>query len=109
MVTAASGSLPQQGRQFTHGYEVYFEKATVLYESFMGMPVTVLTEDGNVEHPEIPNLDDIQVFANELTEATNAFQNNQVSPMLDGILARDALVLCHKELESIHKRAQVQI
>ena len=32
MVTAASGVIAQQGRPFTHGYEIYLEKATLLYD-----------------------------------------------------------------------------
>ena len=29
VVTAASGVIAQQGRPFTHGYEIYLEKATL--------------------------------------------------------------------------------
>ena len=109
VVTAVSGVIYQQGRPFTHGYEVHFENATILCESFMGMPVTVLTQDGKVEKPELPNIDEIRVFANELTEATNAVKSGQPSKMLDGQLARDALLLCHKEIEAINTRERVSI
>lgn len=109
VVTAVSGVIHQQGRPFTHGYEVHFEKATVLCESFMGMPVTVLTEDGKVEKPELPVIDDIQTFVNELTEATNAIKTGKPSPILDGQLARDALVLCYSEIESINLGKRIEI
>ena len=107
VVTATSGVIMQQGRPFTHGYEVHFEKATILCESFMQMPVTVLTEDGKVEKPELPNYDEIQVFANELKEATDAVRAGKPSKMLDGQLARDALALCHTQIESINTRKRV--
>ncbi len=109
VVTATSGVIMQQGRPFTHGYEVHFEKATILCESFTGMPVTVLTEDGQVVKPELPNYDEIQIFANEMKEASGAVAANEPSKMLDGQLARDALALCHYQIESINQRKRVEI
>ena len=59
VVTAASGVIAQQGRPFTHGYEIYLERATLLYdfaviggEPVLAMPVTVLTADGKVRTPD---------------------------------------------------------
>jgi len=109
VVTARSGVIYQQGRPFTHGYEVHFEKATLLCESFMGMVPTVLTEDGKVEKPELPGFDEVQIFANELTEATQAVRSNTPSAILDGQLAKDALTLCHCQIESINRNAKVEI
>ena len=50
IVTAASGVIAQQGRPFTHGFEIYLEKATLLYdfavlggEPVLATPLTVLT------------------------------------------------------------------
>ncbi len=60
-VTAASGVIAQQGRPFTHGYEIYLEKATLLFdfaviggEPVLAMPVTVLTADGRIERRRSP-------------------------------------------------------
>ncbi|MDO5581233.1 MAG: Gfo/Idh/MocA family oxidoreductase [Planctomycetia bacterium] len=100
-VTAASGCIMQQGRPFFAGYEVQFEKATVLFDTWSGKPLTVLNEDGSVETPEIPNVDDVGNFAFELTEVRDSFANNRNSSILDGSLAADALAICHKEIESI--------
>src|SRR5690606_3298940 len=54
-VTATSGVIRQQGRSFTHGYEIHLEKATILYDfSVIGdepkttTPATLLTADGKV-------------------------------------------------------------
>ncbi len=109
VVSATSGCVMQQGRPFTHGYEVHFEKATIFCESFTGTPVTVLHEDGTVEKPELPAKDEIDVFASELQEAYNGFAANKPSPILDGALARDALAICHKEIESILSCRQVEL
>jgi len=109
VVTATSGVIMQQGRPFTHGYEIHFEKATILCESFMGMPVTVLTEDGKVEKAELPNYDEIEIFSHEMKEVTDAIKSGQPSKMLDGQLARDALALCHYQIESVNQRKRVEI
>ena len=107
VVTATSGTLQQQGRPFTHGYEIHFEKATILFDSFMGKPVTILNEAGDVVTPEIPGLGDIGAFTNELTDATNAIKSGKPSAILDGQLARDALVICYGEIASIQQKKAV--
>lgn len=109
VVTATSGCIMQQGRPFTHGYEVHFEKATLLCESFFGVAPTVLTDDGNVEKPKIPALDEIGIFANELREATGAIASGKTSPMLDGRLALDALRLCLAEMKAVQTRRPVEV
>src|SRR6185295_4488380 len=49
-VTATSGVIQQQGRAFSHGYEIHLEKATLLYDFSVidgkpevSIPVTLLT------------------------------------------------------------------
>ena len=108
IITAASGVIAQQGRPFTSGYEIYLEKATLLYD-FAGivgeplpiMPVTVLAEDGQVLRPKICGGDAITPFENELTEVVQAAQSGIPSPLLGGDLARDAVVICQKETEAV--------
>ena len=85
------------------------EEATVVFDSFSGLPVTVLTKDGGVEKPDFGEGDDITPFVNELTEARKAFTTGVPSSLLDGALARDALILCHKQVESILWRKRVEI
>ena len=109
VVTANSGCIMQQGRPFMHNFEAHFEEATVAFDSFSGLPVTVLTKDGGVEKPEFGESDDVTPFVRELTEAQKAFVSGTPSSLLDGVLARDALILCHKEVESILWRKRVEI
>jgi predicted dehydrogenase len=115
VVGAASGVIAQQGRPFTHAYEIYLEEATLLYDfaviggaPTMAMPVTVLTCDGQVQRPELPGGDAITPFENELTEVVQAVQSRVPSPLLAGSLARDAVVICQKETESVVTGQRVQ-
>lgn len=107
-LTAASGAISQPGRAFTHGYEVYLEKATILFESatlgnkgVTSMPVTLLTGDGEVHNPDMGAGDPIDSFAGEIQYAVDSIRNNQTPVALSGEGARDALLLCYKEAESV--------
>ncbi len=113
VVTAASGVIYQQGRPFTHGYEIYLERATLLFESGTIddkpetiMPVTVLTEDGKAIRPKMEPIDG---FAAELSEAVRAIRSGTPSAMLNGDLARDALVLCQRQTQSVLKGKAVKV
>ncbi len=108
VVTATSGVIDQQGRPFTHGYEVHFEKATVFFESFSETPLTVLGTDGNVQKIDLGTPDILDAFPLELSEAIRCVEANTPSDMLDGTLARDALILAHKQTQSIAERKTVE-
>lgn len=112
-VTAQSGVIEQQGRSFTHGFEIYFEKATLLFDLgvFEGkpnvsMPLTVLTRAGKVERPKLTEVDG---FVAELTEAAKSLKTGKVSPLLSGEIACDALRLCQREMESMRTGKIVRV
>jgi len=104
VVTATSGCIFQQGRPFMARSEVHFEKATMVLD---GSGTTILTDDGKSLPAELPNIDDVGIFANEMKEATDAVGRGEVSPILGGTLARDALVIALKQMESIQKRQAI--
>ena len=104
VVTATSGCIFQQGRPFMARSEVHFEKATIVLD---GSGTTILTADGQSLPAELPGIDDVGIFANEMQEATDSVSRGQVSPILGGTLARDALVIALKQMESIQKRQPV--
>jgi predicted dehydrogenase len=106
VVTSNSGCIFQQGRPFMANYEVHFEKATLVLN---GAVPTILTEDGKAGQAELPNLDEVGVFTNELREVTNSVKAGVVSPILGGQLARDALAISLKEMESVQKRQPVAV
>ena len=104
VVTSISGCIFQQGRPFMARSEVHFEKATLVLD---GAGTTILTEDGKALPAPVPELDEVGWFVNELTELTDSVNQGQVSPILGGTLARDALLIALKEMESIQKRQAV--
>jgi predicted dehydrogenase len=100
-LTCSSGAVAMSGRPFVHGYELYLEKATLSYDS-AGVPLTVYHHDGKVESPQLEGGGDpISAFATELQTAVDGVLNNQMPELLSGQLARDALVMCHRECESV--------
>ena len=108
-VSCSSGAVAQKGRPFVHGYELYLERATLVYESG-ATPLTVLTADGKAEQPQLEGGGDpITAFATEIQTAVNGIASGQEPDLLSGQLARDALVLCHSEIESVRTGAPVTV
>ena len=110
MVTAASGVIDQQGRPFTHAYEIYLEKATLFFDYMAlptvgdaAVPVTVLLDNGKVLRPKLSGGGPTDAFFAELSEVVRAVRTNTPSLLLAGDLARDAVVLCQKQTESVVK------
>jgi predicted dehydrogenase len=115
-VTATSGVIRQQGRSFTHGYEIHLEKATMLFESSvidgkgeLNMPPTLLTTDGKVVRPEFPSSAAEDAFAAEISEGVRSIRTGKQSAILGGQLACDAIALCEAETQSVRKRKPVKI
>lgn len=104
IVSATSGSLSQPGRPFTHGFEIYLEKATLMYEA--GSPLQVFTADG-VETPDLPSADPVDSFTAELQAAVDGVRAGKEPDLLSGTLARNALALCLKEAESVKTGKEV--
>jgi predicted dehydrogenase len=108
-VSCSSGAVAQKGREFVHGFEIYLEKATLAYDS-AGTPLTVYTPDGKAEQPKLEGGGDpITAFAAEIQAAVNGVVSGKEPDLLSGQLARDALVLCHKECESVRSGAVVAV
>ncbi|MCS7044950.1 MAG: gfo/Idh/MocA family oxidoreductase, partial [Gemmataceae bacterium] len=100
-ITCSSGAVAMKGRPFVHGYEIYLERATLVYESGT-CPLTVLTADGQTEHPRLAGGDDATTaFTLELQAAVDGIAAGREPDLLSGQLARDALVMCHREIESV--------
>lgn len=114
-ISATGGVIHQQGRGFTHGFEIYLERATLFFDSAAtaagpcGTPLTLLTPDGKATQPALDGGDAIDAFAAELNEACRSIRRQQASPLLDGELARDALVICHREMQSVRSGKPVRV
>jgi predicted dehydrogenase len=108
-VSCSSGALAQKGRLFVHGFEIYLEKATLVYESGV-CPLTVLAADGKSDQPKLAGGDDpTAAFTTEIQAAVDGIKNGREPDLLSGKLGRDALVLCHKECESVRTGLAVAV
>lgn len=107
VVTATSGVINQQGRGFTHGFEIHLEKATLHYEAaFFAdaaeiMPLKILTKKGEVLRPNLGPHGEIDAFVGEIKEMAKSVSSGKPSTLLSGDLARDAILLCHKQTEAV--------
>lgn len=110
--SAQSGVIRQQGRAFTHAFEIYFEKATLTYDLAgvgdppAGTPLTVMDSKGKTYCPPLKPVD---AFVAELTEAVKAVKTGRPSALLAGGLALDALTLCHREQQSVRQGKLVKV
>lgn len=114
-LTCASGAISQPGRAFTHGFEVYLERATVVYEfstlggkPVLSSPLTLLTDDGKVRRPRLGSGDPVVAFTREIQAAVDTVSRGVEAPELSGQRAADALRLCFKEVESVRRGRAVK-
>jgi predicted dehydrogenase len=105
-VSCSSGAVAMKARPFVHGYEIYLEKATLVFDG--GTPLTVLKADGQTEHPDLQG-GELTAFTAEIDAAAEGVLNGKEPDLLSGKLARDALVLCHKECESVRTGEAVAV
>ncbi len=116
-ISAVSGALSQSGRPFAHGFEFYLEGATISFEfanlagqGHLATPLSVILPDGSVNRPDLPGSGDpVDAFTAELAAAVEAVASGTPSPMLSGELARQALKLCHAEIESAKTGLAVEL
>ena len=64
---------------------------------------------GKIERPALPAGDHLTAFAAEISEVTRALRTGTPSPLLDGGLARDALVLCQRQAVSVTQGRIVKV
>ena len=114
-VSAVSGALSMAGRPFAHGFEFYLERATLSFASAnmageeQVAPLSVILPDGTVERPALGSADPIDAFADELGVAVESVNRGVALPQLSANLARQALVICRAEIESVISRKAVEV
>ena len=115
VVRATGGVINQQGRPFTHGFEIHLERASLHYElgAFADevevMPLKILTDAGEVVRPELTAGGEIPAFTAEIEEVVRALQQNEPSEILSGELAGDAIRLCYRQTESVKSNTRVKV
>jgi hypothetical protein len=73
------------------------------------MPLTLLTEDGKVIRTQSGSGGHIDAFFSELGHCVETVNSGSASSLLDGTMARDALLLCHREAESVTRGKIVKV
>ncbi|WP_148071614.1 Gfo/Idh/MocA family protein [Bythopirellula goksoeyrii] len=116
VVQATSGTIPQQGRQFLHGFEIHLEKATLLFEfAVIGdkaeylCPPTLLSQKGKVDYISLAGEDPTHAFDAEIREVVRCLSRGETSNILNAQLAQDAILLCQKQAESLSKGRAVKV
>jgi predicted dehydrogenase len=108
-ISCSSGAVAMSGRQFVHGYELYLERATLVYESGTA-PLTIIPRDGNPRAPKLKAGDgELAAFTAEIQAAADGVQSGKAPALLSGQLARDALALCHQECQSVRTGKAVRV
>jgi len=108
-ITCSSGAVATIARPFMHGYQMYFERATLAYNS-AALPLTVYGSDGGAEKPDLgDDGDPLIAFTSEIQAAVDAVSAGAAPALLSAQLARDALALCYKEIESVKKGRIVKV
>ena len=76
----------------------------------MATPLSVILPDGTVERPALGSGDPIDAFAAELARGRRGGRpRGSPPPQLSGDLARQALVICQAEVESVKTGKAVEI
>jgi predicted dehydrogenase len=108
-VSCVSGGIAARGLQFAHGFELYFENATVLYDAgtlagewIVSRPLSVFTNDGRMEQPQLNGSSSwCGAFTEELQLAVDSITGRRAPGPLSGDTALAALQLCWAEAGSI--------
>jgi predicted dehydrogenase len=116
VVEATSGTIDQQGRSFCHGFEIHLERATLMFEfAVLGgegrylCPPTILDSRGKVKQVKLTDGDPLVAFQAELREVVRSVSTGPPSDVLGGDLARDAVLICQKQAESLSAGRPVRI
>ncbi len=112
-----SGGIAAKGMEFSHGFEIYLEKATVLYnastvagEAVSERELTVINSQGKVHTPKLKGGGEWYAgFTAELQMAVNGIKKRETPAVLSGAVARDALKLCLQEAKSIETGRPVKV
>ncbi len=115
-VHATSGTIGQQGRSFLHGFEIHFQRATLAFEfAVMGKDAkylcqpTLFDDKGKAKQVKLPGGDPMDSFAAEIREILACLRQDRSSTILSCDLARDAILLCHKQTQSLAQDRRVKV
>ncbi|MGQ0634858.1 MAG: Gfo/Idh/MocA family protein [Planctomycetaceae bacterium] len=107
-VSCVCGGIAANGLAFAADFEVYLERATLLYsfntlgsQPVVNRPLTLVTQDGRATVPKLKrDASWCAAFTAELQLAADAARTGRAPALLSDALARDALKLCQLEAQS---------
>ena len=114
-IASSGGIINQQGRPFTHGFEIQLEKATLHFEyaalesGDQLMPLKVIKPDGTVELIDVGDGDPVNAFVAEIRDVVGALTTNTALESLSGAMARDAIKICHAESKSVMSGQRIEL
>jgi predicted dehydrogenase len=116
LVAATSGTINQQGRAFTHAFEIHLERATLAFDfaviggegRYLCEPV-LFDSDGGVQRPQLPGGDPVDAFAGELNEVAQSIRAGRPSDILGAELAQDAMRICEAQSASLLRGNPVKL
>ena len=116
-VTCVSGGVAAKGLQFAHGFELYFENGTLLFDAgtlagnwVVSRPLSLLGNDGTLTNPQLPGGGSwCSAFTDELQLAADALLGKRQAGPLSAETALSALQLCWAEARSIQSGTAVQL
>ncbi len=104
-VSAASGAVAADSAKFEQGYDAYFEKGTLRFNSIDEVPLTLFTDEGK-QKVDLPDVDGWQ---EEITYAVRCLEAGREPEIISGASARESLYLCLKELDAVRAGAPVRL
>lgn len=116
-VTSVSGGIGASALQFAHGFELYFEDATLLFDAgtlagewVVSRPLSLLSSDGTMSVPDLgAEARWCGAFTDELQVAADTLSGSGNPGPLSAATALAALELCWAEAKSIESGELVQI
>lgn len=116
-ITAVSGGIAARGLAFGHGFEIYFEDATLMFDAgtyggdwVVNRPLSLIDNDGKVSEVSLEaDSSWCGAFTKELQTAVDHLESGADAGPLSGDLALDALRMCYAEAESIESGEIVRL
>lgn len=106
-VSAQSGALSMPGISFEHGFDLYFENATLRFNSlYTGAEIWLATADGKTKRyaPRRPD-----AFVAQLQHAADCVRENRPSEIISAQAARASLEVCLQERRALLTGKPVRI
>lgn len=116
-ITAVSGGIAAKGLAFGHGFELYFDDATLMFDAgtyggewVVNRPLSLISNDGKIAPVDLAADDSwCGAFTKELQTAVDHLKSGAAAGPLSGELALDALKMCYAEAESIESGQIVRL